>query len=195
MWVLKIYGYFPTEGRRWDHGVFGHPKPRVLDLGREHQGDSKYTLLLSAHPFIVVDPTTYDEEHQPQGAYLFRARQVHKGELGHFVDIELPLVAREMQVKGDNRSRKRGHGWVRLTDVAEKAGLSVKQAVLDHWLFVDGRDRRGYIKQFKDVRIEMIHTAQRGQIHKQVVDGSLKLSRGALKNRRLAPRYGAVLFE
>jgi hypothetical protein len=168
MWALKMYGSFCSKGRRWEHGVLGHPRPEVFDLGDEHQGH-KYTLLFSTAPFIVIDPTVYDEDLQPQGAYLLRARQIHKDELGQFVDTELPLVAREVRTNGNNRSRKRGDGWVRLVETADMANMTPWDFVLDHWLFVDATDRRGFVKQFKDVEIDILLADAREEIHKQVV--------------------------
>jgi hypothetical protein len=175
MWAHKMYGSFRTEGRRWEHGVLGHPKPEVFDLGYEHQGYS-YTLLFSTAPFVVIEPTVYDEDLQPQGAYLQRARQIHKDELGQFVDTELPLVAREVRTKGNNRSRKRGDGWVRLVEAADMANMTPENFVLDHWLFVDATDRRGCVKQFKDVEIDILLADVREEIHKQVVGSDKRRS-------------------
>jgi hypothetical protein len=111
----------------------------------------------------------------PHGFYLNRARQIHKGELGRYVEVELPLVARELREKGSNRSRKRGDGWVKLPEVVEMSGLTIEQVVLDHWMFVEARDRSGYVAEYKDVRIELI-LGDRDQIHKRIVPASLKLN-------------------
>jgi hypothetical protein len=184
MWVFKSHRHvewFREEGRTWKWGVMGSHgiKPQTLNLGSEHGEQYRDTLLFSPTPFLVVEPTVYDDDHQPQGAYLQRARRIHNGELGEYVPCELPLVAREASDRDNEwtskRDRKRGHiGWVRLTEAADLLQLTVERFLLGHWLFVDASDRRGFVTEFKDVRIDMIAASSRDQIHRQKVADSMR---------------------
>jgi hypothetical protein len=174
MWVMR-----QLYARQAESLVLGHPDS--LNLGREYLRGWDDTLLFSPEPFAVIH-VVYGEVPDggptgvPHGAYLHRARQVHKGELGQSIPVKLPLVARDLWPRGSNRDRKRGGGWVRLVDAAEMAGLSIERFVLDHWLFVEARDRSYYADPYKDVRIEMIRARDRETIHKQPVDRSRRLS-------------------
>ncbi len=179
MWVMRqLYAH------RMDSVVLGQPDS--LNLGREHLRGGADPLLSSPEPFAVIH-VVYGEAPDggpigvPHGAYLRRARQTHKGELGQFVPVELPLVAREAPSEvrpwTKARDRQRGHiGWVRLTEAAKMAGLYINRFVLDHWLFVEARDRSYYADPYKDARIEMIYAPQREMIHKQEVDPTLRLA-------------------
>jgi hypothetical protein len=178
MWVLRWHERINPESKWWEWGVLGNPKPQLLNLGRETLGHRfSSTLLYSTTPFALIEPAWGDDSYLvgPHGFYLNRARQIHKGELGRYVEVELPLVARELREKGSNRSRKRGDGWVKLPEVVEMSGLTIEQVVLDHWMFVEARDRSGYVAEYKDVRIELI-LGDRDQIHKRIVPASLKLN-------------------
>lgn len=162
MWVMRqLYIH------RFESKLLGHAE--ALNLGRQHLGGWDDTLLFSPVPFVSIHVVYGDDPSEgAHGAYLHRARQIHKGELGQFVPVELPLVAREAAPERPwtNRDRRRGDGWVRLTDAAEMAGLSIEELVLDHWLFVEARS---YPDAWTDVKIEMIRAQYREQIHKQVV--------------------------
>jgi hypothetical protein len=174
MWVMRqLYAHKPESI------VLGLSDS--LNLGRKIRNGWDDTLLFSPEPFCVIqvvygdapDGNPFDV---PHGAYLYRAQEIHRGELGRFVEVRLPLIARELIPWGSNRDRKRGDGWVRLTEAAYVAGLSVEQFVLDHWLFVEAHDRSDYGDQFKDVRIELIHAQRREMIHKQVITSDQRIS-------------------
>jgi hypothetical protein len=175
-WVAEASIYFyPNDGDFRSFFVVG-PEPQTIELGRDkHNWKRENVLLVGTEPFAIVRMSLRWRENVG-GMYFQPARQVHKGELGRKPPLETPLFAREAPDTVHDwtkpRDRKRGHiAWAKLTEVAEMAGLTPQQVLLDYWPFVDYK----YDKDWDyEPRMDVLFTTKREDIHCRVVDKRIR---------------------
>lgn len=129
-WVMEYL--LIGSGWRW---LVGIPEGELEHFVFTDKNGVQRVLFTHDKPFgyIVVD----EDEDVDQSVYppvpsgrrrLECARQIHKGELGKSVPIPRLNCARA-------NDKKRGSGWIRLTELASAADLSVEDVVFGYWQF------------------------------------------------------------
>lgn len=142
-WVMERFntGY----GWSWLVGItYDEVERVVLESGVGGSGISwSHTLYVSDKPFGFIEAEDgkriYGEDRAvPVGPRrLAYAQQIHKGELGQSVP-----TPRLKYVRADDK--KRGNGWVRLTDLAAAAGLTPEDIVFGFWQYSGHRNYSSY---------------------------------------------------
>ena len=128
-WVMEGR---PGWGESWLVGAEWNEIEQITLTGKSGQPYDTRTLYICDKPFgFIARHDDLDYSDTPKSELrktLVCARQVHKGELGQSVPI--PQLK---YVRADDK--KRGNGWVRLTDLAQAAGLSVEDIVFGFWQY------------------------------------------------------------
>lgn len=131
MWVMER-----QPGR-----LVGVTRDEIEELELCDESGIHTVLCVSKKPFGYIVPEFENEYEFTDNPWpsvthttLRYARQVHKGELSQAV----PLFKEVAYVRADDK--KRGNGWVRLTDLAIAAGHTVEEIVFGYWEFSGHRN-------------------------------------------------------
>jgi hypothetical protein len=149
-WVMER----PNHGYSWRVGV-DLDELEVFWYTDEHCMSRVLYICDKPFGYVVVRYEDMDESvcpPEPIGAKrLFHARQIHKGELGQSVPIPRLNYVRQAFAEGTKpnvinaRECKRSNlGWVRLTELAEAAELSLGETVYAYWDFSGHRNSKRY---------------------------------------------------
>lgn len=136
VWSYELIGGVPVEDHELDYSS---------GYGMEIDESWGYARILyvASEPFAALTWTSFEFWDNP-GRRLVLARQIHKGELGRYPETPKLTVVYDEKRNKNHRQRHR-NGWVRLTELAEVSGLTIKQIMTNYWPVIDygaGQPRR-----------------------------------------------------
>jgi hypothetical protein len=104
--------YYDPEFERYEYPAFSVESYKWLHVSRR--------------PFGIVSTPTKDGEPRGTGRFFTPARQIHKGEVGRKIPVNMPKVVRtprDPNIDEGYAYSQKTVGWVRLDELARKAWL------------------------------------------------------------------------